>query len=202
MQTNVPTGLRLRRTSGADLTLCLGYIVMLDASDLIQLHTGAVKTPYLLLESPASGDEAMIEALDPTVPARVKTAGAHTIHAPVYLDIATGKATPTASAIRLGFALETKASGEGNVLIRPAVAIQPITTLAALTGTLTGTADGAMTDIAATAGACAGGSTPTATQVDTAIALAVSTIVSGTNEQLKELQTTLNAALALLKKAN
>ena len=136
MQTNIPTGLRLNRTSGADLTLCLGYIVMLDASDLIQLHDASVKTPYLLLESPASGEDANIEALDPTIPVRVKTAGAHTIHTPVYLDVATGKASPTASAIRLGFALETKASGEGNVLIRPAVAIQPVTTLAPLAQTI------------------------------------------------------------------
>ena len=139
MQTNVPTGLSLRRTSGADLTAKLGFIVMLDGSDLIQLHDGSVKTPYLLNESPASGESAMIEALDPTVPIRVKSAGAHTIHAPVYLDVATGKATPTPSAVRLGFALETKASGEGNVLIRPYVAIQPVTTLAALAQTIGGT---------------------------------------------------------------
>ncbi len=138
MQTNIPSGLRLRRTAGVDLSLCLGFVVMLDGSDLIQLHDGSLKTPYLLLEPAYSGEQASIEALSPTVPIRVKTAGAHTIHAPVYLDIATGKATPTPSAIRLGFALETKASGEGNVLIRPYVAVQPVTTLAALNQTTSG----------------------------------------------------------------
>ncbi len=69
---------------------------------------------------------------------------------------------------------------------------------AALSGTLTGTANGSMVDVAATASAVVGGATPTAAQVDTGIALAVSTIVSGTNEQLKELQTKLNALLAKL----
>ena len=139
MQTDIPSGLRLRRTSGADLTAKLGFIVMLDGSDLIQLHDGSVKTPYLLLEPASSGEQASIEALDPTVPIRVKAAGAHTIHTPVYLDVATGKASPTASALRLGFAMETKSSGEGNVLIRPYVAIQPVTTLAALNQTTSGT---------------------------------------------------------------
>lgn len=139
MQNNVPSGLRLRRTAGADLSACENFVVMLDSSDTIQLHDGSVKTPYVLLEGPASGVEGSILALDPTEPVRIKTAGAHTIHAPVYLDIATGKASPTASAIRLGFCLETKASGEGNVLIRPHVAIQPVTTLTALGQTISGT---------------------------------------------------------------
>jgi len=70
--------------------------------------------------------------------------------------------------------------------------------VAALTGTLTGTANGSLVDIAAAAGACAGGSTPTAAQVDTAIATAVATIVSGTNEQLKEIQTVLNKVVKAL----
>lgn len=139
MQSNVPSGLRLRRTAGADLSAKENFIVMLDSSDEIQLHDGSVKTLYVLDEAPADGEEATLIALDPTEPVRVKTAGAHTIHAPVYLDISTGKASPTASAIRLGFALETKASGEGNVLIRPAPAIQPVTTLAALAQTISGT---------------------------------------------------------------
>lgn len=68
-------------------------------------------------------------------------------------------------------------------------------TSAALTGTLTGTANGSLVDIAAAAGACGGGATPANTDVDAAIATAVATIVSGTNEQLKELQTQLNAAI-------
>lgn len=74
-----------------------------------------------------------------------------------------------------------------------------IENVAALAGTLTGTADGTIADIAATASAVVGGAAPTAAQVDTGIALAVSTIVSGTNTQLKELQTKLNEVLAALK---
>lgn len=202
MQSNVPSGLRLRRTAGADLSAKQDFIVMLDSSDEIQLHDGSVKTPYLLTEAPADGEEASIEAIDPTVPCRVKTAGAHTLHEPVYLDIATGKATPTASAIRLGFCLETKASGEGNVLIRPAVAIQPVTTLAALAGSLTGTVDGTINDVAGAAGACAGGAEPSAAQVDTAIATAIAPLVTSTNLALKEVVTILNALIALVKKAN
>ena len=66
-----------------------------------------------------------------------------------------------------------------------------------LTGTLTGTVNGALVDVAATAGACAGSTTPSASNVDTAIATAVATIVTGTNEQLKELQTSLAAAIDL-----
>lgn len=126
MQNNVPTGLRLRRTAGADLSSSQDFIVMLNGSDAIVLHDGSFKTPYLLHEAPASGEEATIEALDPTVPVRIKTAGAHTIHAPVFLDAATGKASATVSGVLLGFCLETKSSGEGNVLIRPCPAlIQP-----------------------------------------------------------------------------
>lgn len=70
-----------------------------------------------------------------------------------------------------------------------------------LSGALTGTANGSMADIAATAGACAGGATPTAAQVDTAIATAVASIVTGVNEQNKELLTKINALLAKLRTA-
>lgn len=202
MQNNVPSGLRLRRTAGADLSAKENFIVMLDGSDEIQLHDGSVKTPYLLTENTDDAAEGTIEALDPTVPVRVKTAGAHVIHAPVYLDISTGKATPTASAIRLGFALETKDSGEGDVLIRPAVAIQPVTTLAAIAGTLTGTVDGTINDVAGAAGACGGGATPANTDVDTAIATAIAPLVTSTNLALKEIVTVLNSLIALVKKAN
>lgn len=84
----------------------------------------------------------------------------------------------------------------------PAIAAaEPAEAVDALTGTLTGTANGAMVDIAAAAGACAGGSSPTAGNVDAAIATAVAPIVSGANEQLKELQTTLNAVIAALQGA-
>lgn len=71
--------------------------------------------------------------------------------------------------------------------------------IAAVAGTLTGTVDGTIADIAATAAATAGGATPTAAQVDTGIATAVATIVSGTNTQLKELQTKLNELIAALQ---
>lgn len=77
----------------------------------------------------------------------------------------------------------------------------PQAAVADLSGTLTGTANGSMVDIAAAAGACAGGSTPTAAQVDTAIATAVAPIVTGSNEQLKELQTKFNTLLAELRLA-
>lgn len=70
-----------------------------------------------------------------------------------------------------------------------------------LTGMLTGTANGSLADIAATAGSCAGGATPTAAQVDTAIATAVASIVTGTNEQNKELLTKINSLLAKLRTA-
>lgn len=71
--------------------------------------------------------------------------------------------------------------------------------VANLTGTLTGTANGSMVDVAAAAGACAGTTTPNAGNVDAAIATAVAPIVSGVNEQLKELQTTLNALLTSVR---
>lgn len=69
-------------------------------------------------------------------------------------------------------------------------------TAATVTGTLTGTANGGVVDIAATAAATAGSAEPSAAQVDAGIATAVATIVTGTNEQLKELQTQLNAVIA------
>ncbi len=88
-----------------------------------------------------------------------------------------------------------KLSGPGDLLEGAQAAV------ADLSGTLTGTANGSMVDVAATAAATVGGATPTAGQVDTGIALALSTVVSGTNEQLKELQTKLNALLAVLRLA-
>lgn len=63
-----------------------------------------------------------------------------------------------------------------------------------LTGSLTGTVNGALIDIAATAAGCSGGTGPSATDVDWAIGHAVGSIVTGTNEQLKEL---LTASIAL-----
>jgi hypothetical protein len=82
--------------------------------------------------------------------------------------------------------------------VAAARALAPTTNVAALTGTLTGTVNGALVDVAAAAGACAGGSSPTAGNVDAAIATAVATIVSGVNEQNKELLTKINAILSAL----
>jgi predicted RecA/RadA family phage recombinase len=75
------------------------------------------------------------------------------------------------------------------------------TVIAAVAGTLTGTVDGTIADIAATAASTAGTTTPSAAQVDAGIATAVASIVTGTNTQLKELQTTVNALIAALKVA-
>jgi predicted RecA/RadA family phage recombinase len=104
----------------------------------------------------------------------------------------------------IGYATEAAANPTSTGLVKlngsaPSSSEGPQAAEADLSGTLTGTANGSLADIAATAAACAGGAEPSAAQVDTAIALAVSTIVSGTNEQLKELQTKLNATLAKLR---
>lgn len=72
-------------------------------------------------------------------------------------------------------------------------------TVATLAGTLTGTIDGTIADIAATAGNCQGTVAPSATQVDTAIATAVASIVTGSNTQLKELQTVLNNLVSAMQ---
>jgi len=113
--------------------------------------------------------------------------------------------TDSAAGILIGVATEVIGSGAGVVLgevklIGNATDMSegPQAAEAALAGTLTGTVDGTLADIAATASAVVGGATPTAAQVDTGIALAVSTIVSGTNLQLKELQTKVNAVIAKL----
>lgn len=101
-------------------------------------------------------------------------------------------------------AVAANPSATGSVRLNcgvPAMAEGAQAAVADLTGTLTGTANGSMVDVAASAGACAGGATPSATDVDAAIATAVASIVTGTNEQLKELQTKLNAALAALRAA-
>ena len=127
----------------------------------------------------------------------------------IYWDDGNTRCTTVATAgMLIGVATEACGSGAGVLtgVVRlngtsPATAEGPQTTIAAIAGTLTGAVDGTIADIAATAGACAGGSTPTATQVDTAIATAVATIVTGTNLQLKELQTTINAILVALKAA-
>lgn len=112
---------------------------------------------------------------------------------------------PSSANVTVGIAMQTvdRSSTNGTVMCKLEgakltqidTAALPAVTAAALTGTLTGTVNGALVDIAATAGSCAGGSSPTAGNVDTAIATAVATIVSGANEQIKELQTTINALI-------
>lgn len=125
----------------------------------------------------------------------------------IFWDKTNSRFTKTASSdadLFAGYAFEDAGSGAGvttGYLLMAPGAGQKATVVAAVAGTLTGTVDGTIADIAATAGSCAGGSSPSATNVDSAIATAVASIVTGTNLQLKELQTTLNAALAALKAA-
>ncbi|MEQ1862634.1 MAG: hypothetical protein ABMA13_22165 [Chthoniobacteraceae bacterium] len=69
-------------------------------------------------------------------------------------------------------------------------------TAATLTGSLTGTANGSLADVAAAAAATAGSAEPSAAQVDAGIATAVATIVTGVNEQNKEMQAQINALIA------
>lgn len=69
------------------------------------------------------------------------------------------------------------------------------TALTSLTSSLTGTLDQVLVNIAATAAGTAGGGAPTAAQVDAGIANAVSTIVTGTNTNLREIWTALNQLL-------
>ena len=111
---------------------------MLNSSDEVVLHDGSLAKAYVLIDAGADETEVGIQALA-GAGIRVKSAAAHTDGAPVYLDIATGKATSVQSAIRLGFAEEAKSSGEGSILIRPEVQIAPVGTLAALGQTISGT---------------------------------------------------------------
>ncbi len=104
----------------------------------------------------------------------------------------------------IGVATEAAANPSSTGIVRlngvsPATSEGPQAAEADLTGTLTGTVNGSLVDIAAAAGACAGGATPTAAQVDTAIATAVASIVTGVNEQNKEVLTKINALLAKLR---
>lgn len=109
----------------------------------------------------------------------------------IELENNTGQTWAAGDTLRVGLAYAT--ADVTTVIAQPAIAD--------LAGTLTGTVDGTMADIAATAAATAGGSAPTAAQVDTGIATAVASIVTGTNLQLKELQTTVNEMLTALRAA-
>lgn len=158
-----------------------------------------------------SGEPAAATLLSKPGTLTMVAAGAINFRAKVY-SAADGKITATNTGFCVGLALAAAAAEDDQIEVLPLVSAFPAEatiapaaltyadpaaqTSAALTGTLTGTANGALVDVAAAAGACAGGDTPTAAQVDTAIATAVAPIVSGTNEQLKELQTQLNAAVA------
>jgi hypothetical protein len=165
---------------------------------------------YLLLVGAAAGALVTIQALDADRQVRVRLNGTVAPGARVKLEAINGSndgkvaTSGTAAGVYFspGIAEETGAD-EQLVLIRPDPALVTVagTTIADLTGTLTGTVNGALVDVAAAAGACAGGSTPTAGNVDSAIATAVATIVSGVNEQNKELLTKVNALNAALKTA-
>lgn len=139
MQNNVTAGPILRRTAGADLSEKENFIVMLDSSDEVVLHDGSLANAYVLIDAAGDGEEVGILSLVGLDAVRVKSAAAHDAAAPVYLDIATGKGSAAQSKIRLGFAEESKLVGEGNILIRPAVEIAPVGTLAALAQTISGT---------------------------------------------------------------
>ncbi len=104
--------------------------------------------------------------------------------------------------IGVAYAIAANPTSTGQVRLNasaPATAEGPQAAEADLSGTLTGTANGSLVDVAATAAATAGGATPTAAQVDTGIATAVASIVTGVNEQNKEVLTKINAILAKLR---
>lgn len=171
---------------------------------------------YIVVLGAAAGEYVELQPLFAEEQARVRLNGTINPGIEVVLDVgASGdygkvKAIPSVAGLYLVLGTaEQVGVDEQLLLIRPNprmvrvasanvadVAATTTATAAALTGTLTGTVNGALVDIAATAGACEGAATPTATQVDAAIARAVATIVSGANEQIKELQTMLNAAIA------
>jgi hypothetical protein len=135
MQNNVQP-CSIRRTTGA--AIAVNLVVMIDSSNLAQIHDGTLTKPYLAYEGVGSGEQiTLLEIGDD--PIRVVSAGAHTLGAAVYLDIATGKATATASKLRLGFAREDKSSGAGTILIAPDVQFAPVGTLALLAQTTAGT---------------------------------------------------------------
>lgn len=125
----------------------------------------------------------------------------------IYWNVATSKADSdgtTGPLIGVAEVVAANPSTTGSVItngVAAATAEGPQTTIAALTGTLTGTANGSLVDIAATAAATAGDTSPSAAQVDAGIATAVASIVSGVNEQNKELLTKINEVIAALKAA-
>lgn len=125
----------------------------------------------------------------------------------LYWNISTSKLDSdgtTGPLVGVAAAVAANPSSTGDVILSgvPASTSEgPQTTIAALTGTLTGTANGSLADIAATAAATAGDATPSAAQVDAGIATAVASIVTGVNEQNKELMTKVNEIIASLKAA-
>lgn len=122
----------------------------------------------------------------------------------VYWNTTDKEITKTVGDVFLGYAWESAASSDTTVDVKVAGNendAPKATVVAALTGTLTGTANGSMVDVAAAAAVTAGGATPTAAEVDAGIATAVAPIVTGVNEQLKELQTKYNELLTVVKAA-
>ncbi len=137
-----------------------------------------------------------------------KTSGqAWTVGQKVYWDDTNKRCdTDGTVGILIGAAVEIAANPSASGIVKlnesvPSGSEGPQAAEADLTGTLTGTVNGSLVDVSATAGACAGGATPTAGNVNTAIATAVASIVTGVNEQNKELLTKLNAVLAKLRTA-
>lgn len=190
-----------------------GFRTFLVGSGGVTRHT-RVKTPAAIvlagageasigiaLETVAEGGYCAVKLW--SAPGTFACTAAGVVHAAdLVYGAASGKIDDTVAGIPIGTALEAAAADGDVIEVLPAAvgdatlaAQTHVADVTAITGTLTGTVNGAMVDIAATAGSCAGGSTPTATQVDTAIATAVATIVTGANEQNKELLTTLNALI-------
>jgi predicted RecA/RadA family phage recombinase len=116
----------------------------------------------------------------------------------LFWDTSGKKTTKTATDKPIGTAHEAALSGDTTTLVKlygRGNGIPVATLVAQVAGTLTGTVDGTLANVADIA--CAGGSTPSATNVNTAVNGAILDI----NLQLKELQTSLNAALTALKNA-
>lgn len=123
----------------------------------------------------------------------------------VYWDEGNDEATAggtAASDYAFGICLKDAGASDDYVLVLNIPGVDAMigddfSEIAQLTDNSGGTAaDGTIAAVAATAAATAGGATPTATQVDAGIATAVASIVTGTNNAIKELATKINAIIA------
>ena len=191
-----------------------GYIQAGDSLNLLAPSGGVTSgTPLLvggLLVVPATTaleGVAFAGRVDGVFEYTKTSAQAWTAGQRIYWNTSTSKFDSDGSTGPLvGVATEIKANPTSTGIVRLNGGVgegsegpQPV--IAALTGTPTGTANGSIVDVAAAAAATAGGSTPTAAQVDTGIATAVAPIVTGVNEQNKELMTKFNELLAAAKVA-